>query len=165
MKKSVLVAGLLLVLIALPWFWAFQSFLSASGCLGRENGRTLRFVYVDKTHFDAYRTAVWFDDSLTVTGEDGRIVCNGKLIDFPDDKNTALVRSPGNIIFVRLDDRYFKEEPGSSEIYFMLGKVPKFKKSEKGMINLDKLKRDGIIETEWKAFLGNEQPDKTQNNR
>ena len=157
MKKGILIACIVLLLVGLPWFWAFKSCISCSGFLGTEDGYNLQFVYVDKTHFDAYRTAVWFDDSLTITGQEGRILCNGKQIDFPDDKNTALVRNPEDIIFVKLDDEYFKEETGSSEIYFILGKIPKFKNSEKGMIDLEKVKKDRVIEKERNMFIRNGQ--------
>jgi hypothetical protein len=35
----------------------------------------------------------------------------------------------------------------------VFGKIPHFKKTTKGMIDIEKVKRDGIIKAEWSAFL------------
>ena len=151
------VAILVVLLIGLPWLAAYRTYSSATGYLGREQGHKLQFVYVDKTHFDAYKTAVWFDDSLTITGEDGEIYCNKKRIRFPSGKNVAFVRSESDILFVSLDDKYFEPDAGGgAEIGYILGKVPHFKDSYKGTIDLAKAREDHVIDKELNAFLAGE---------
>ena len=156
MRKGLIGALAVFVLaIALPWLVAYWSYSSGSGYLGVERGRQLRCVYADKTHFDAYKTAVWFDESLRLVGEDGVIHCNGNRLAFPSGKNVALVRSPDDVIFVALADEYFTERKGHSEIIYVLGKVPHFKSKRRGMIDLVKIKDDRVIEKEWNTFVGN----------
>jgi len=159
MKKSVSIGAILILLFALliiglPWLAAYRSYSSASGYLGLQGGKRIQFVYVDKTHFDAYKTALWFDESLSIIGKDGEIYCNGKRIGFPEGKNLALVLSPEGIIFTKLDDEYFLEGTGESEIIYVLGKVPHFKDRDKGRINLQKAMDNQVIQKEWAAFIG-----------
>ena len=85
---------LILLLIGLPWFGAYRSFKSASGYLGSEEGRQIHFVHVDKTHFEAHKTALWLDETLSITGKDGVISCHGRPIQFPDGMNVVLVHGP-----------------------------------------------------------------------
>ncbi len=159
MKRNAMIGAttvllLALLLIGLPWLAAYRSYSSAEGYLGVEEGKQIRCVYVDKTHFEAYRTALWFNESLSVTGEDGAIYCNGKRINFPKGKNIALLRSAEDIIFVHLGDEYFEDDSGSSEVGYILGKVPHFKEKSKGMISLQEVKDGQVIREEWAAFLG-----------
>jgi hypothetical protein len=160
-QKAPVVANLLLFLAALlvgmPWFEAYRSYRSAAGYLGLESGKQIRFVYVDKTHFDVYKTALWFDESLSIVGEDGAIYCNGRLIEFPGGKNVALVRGPGDVKYVELAPEYFQAQTGSSEIGYILGRVPHFKAMNRGMIALQKVKDDHSIGQEWQAFLAKAQ--------
>jgi hypothetical protein len=157
-KRNILIyvavaAILVLLFIGLPWYYAYQGYSSVSGCLGLEKGKQIFFYYVDKTHFEAYKTALWYDDSLTISGLDGMIFCNGTRIEYPPGKNVALVRSAEDVSFVQLSDSYFQEDLGQSEVFYILGKVPHFKKKRKGMIDLQKVKDDHIIQKEWEAFL------------
>ena len=152
--QSLLFLLFLLLFIGLPWFHAYRSYASASGYLGVEEGRQIRFIYVDKTHFDAHKTALWFDESLSITAQDGVISCNGRRIDFPKGKNVVLVHGVENLTFVELGERYFREEARYSELIYILGKVPHFKEKDKGRIDLQKVKDDQVIQEEWAAFLG-----------
>ena len=156
MKRNALFIVLLLALlfIGLPWLVAYHSYAAASGYLGTEEGKQIRFVYVDKTHFEAYKTALWFDESLSITGQDGAIYCNGNQIGFPSGKNVALVNGSEDMIFVELGGKYFREDTGQSEVGYVLGKVPHFKEKAKGIIELQKVKEDQVIKEEWTTFLG-----------
>ncbi len=109
---------------------------------------------MDKTHFDAYKTVLWIDESLSVTGRNGVIYCNDTPIHFPAGKNVALVRSRGDVTFVHLGDKYFGKDTGSSEVYYILAKVPRFKENNKGMVDMQKVKKDQAIQEEWASFLG-----------
>lgn len=142
MKRNTVIAAIIMLLlvaffVGLPWYQAYRNYASASGYLGVENSKHIRFVYVDKTHFDAYKSALWFDESLSIAGQNGAIYCNSRRIEFPEGKNVALVRGPDDMIFVELGPEYFQERNGHSEIYYILGKVPHLKKENKGAINLE----------------------------
>ena len=72
MKRNALVAAcaiavLGVLLVGLPWIQAYWDYSSGSGYLWTEEGNKIQFVYVDKTHFDAYKTALWCDKSLSIT--------------------------------------------------------------------------------------------------
>ena len=158
MRRKPLIAAAVLVLLAtlvigLPWFAACTSYRSASGYLGVENDKQIQCVYVDKTHFNAYKTVLWFDNSLSIIGKDGGIYCNGRRIEFPAQKNVALLRGPDDMIFVELGPKYFQEAKGHSEVLYILGKVPHFKEKNMGMIDLQKVKEEHAMWPELDAFL------------
>jgi len=158
MRRKALIATAVVLLLAaflvgLPWFHAYHSYDSASGCFAVENNKAIHFVYVDKTHFDVYKTAFWLDDSLSILGRDGTIYCNGRPIDFPAGKNVALVRGPEEMTFIELGPKYFQADNGHSEVVYLLGKVPHFKEKSRGMIDLQKVKEDHAMREEWEAFL------------
>ena len=132
-KLTVIVLGLLSLVFAgaivLPWVQAYRSDQGCHYCYGRINGHELECVAVDGTHFDRYFCLV-FDSSAgeRVSYNHGRISLDGQQVQFPSGKNAGFLRPDGLIQFATLTERdIIPFSPGKGEIYYIFGRVPKFK--------------------------------------
>ena len=124
-----IVGVVLAAAIILPWMAAFRSDQAVSYHYGRIGGRQVQCVAVDGTHFDRYFCLV-FDSSARarVNYNHGRIVLDGRQVQFPSGHNAGFLRPDGQIRFVTVTERDIApDSSGSSEVYYIFGRIPKQK--------------------------------------
>jgi hypothetical protein len=130
-KLTFIIIGLVLAgVVVLPWLAAYRSDQAVRYSYGRIDGHQLECVAVDGTHFDRYFCLV-FDDSASqrVNCSQGQIFLDGRRVQFPAGQNVGLLRPDGQIQFVAVTERDIPpDSSGSSEIYYIFGKVPKLKR-------------------------------------
>jgi hypothetical protein len=130
-KNQFIILGLLVALAVVPpWIAAYLSDKAVRYHYGLMNGRAIECLAVDGTHFDRYFCLV-FDDSTSsrVTENNGHISMDGRPVKFPAGKNVGFLRSDGQMQFYAVAQSDIAPDSfGNSEIYYLLGRVPKFKR-------------------------------------
>ena len=127
-KPALVIVGfLLLFAVVVPWVVAYQSSCSVTHGYGRLNGRQIDCVAVDGTHFDRYLCLI-FDGSAghRVFPGERDILLDGRPVEFPYGENVGFLHSDGRIEFTAISQADIESESyrGSSEIYYLLGRLP-----------------------------------------
>jgi hypothetical protein len=139
-----LLLSLLLAAIILPWMEAYRSDKMTGFHCGEINGKSIQCFAVDGTHFDRYSCLVFSDKNKSrVTYREGRILLDGKPIDFPKGCNVGWLQANGQIEFETLtqEDIDTRTSGGNSEIYYIFGKLPKLKKWRFGLPRIELVER------------------------
>jgi hypothetical protein len=130
-KYTFIIIGLMLAAaIVLPWLAAYRSDQAVRYSYGHIDGRQVECVAVDGTHFDRYYCLV-FDNSAgaRVNYGHGRILLDSHPVQFPSGQNAGFLRPDGQIDFTAVTERDIApDSSGSSEIYYIFGRVPKLKR-------------------------------------
>src|SRR5712692_6057403 len=134
MKIRYILAPILIALLAaavvLPWIEAYRSDQMTHFLYGRVNGKQIECIAVDGTHFDRFACLVFAAENKSrVRHSKGKILLDGKAIDFPKGCNVGWLRSDNQIEFETVtQDDVTNDTSGSSEIYYIFGRLPKLKK-------------------------------------
>ena len=130
-KLPFIIIGLLIAAaVLLPWVAAYRSDQAVRYSNGRIGGRQIECVAVDGTHFDRYFCLV-FDSSASsrVSYNHGHIFLDGRRVEFPAGQNAGFLRPEGQIQFTAgAQPDISPDASGSSEVYYLLGRVPKQKR-------------------------------------
>lgn len=125
----IMIAVLFAAAVVLPWVAAYRNGREVRYSYGRIADRQMECVAVDGTHFDRYFCLI-FDDSAgpRVTSNRGHIFLDGQRLQFPTGKNAGFLQPNGRVEFLSVDQRDITpDSSGSSEVYYILGRVPKQK--------------------------------------
>jgi len=148
-KLKIIIIGLALAaVVILPWLAAYRSDRTVRYSYGRIDDRQVECVAVDGTYFDRYFCLV-FDSSAgsRVTYNHGHIFLDGRRVQFPAGQNVGLLWPDGQIQFMAVAERDIAPDSStSSEIYYILGKVPKQKRFAFGV------PRDEFIEQRFQGL-------------
>jgi hypothetical protein len=135
-KSPFIIIGVLIAAaVVLPWLAAYRGDHAERYSYGRIGGHQIECVAVDGTHFDRYFCLV-FEDSAgsRVTCNHGHIFLDGQQLQFPAGQNAGFLRPNGQVQFVTVNERDIaSDSPGISEVYYILGKVPKLKRFPVGV--------------------------------
>lgn len=129
-RISIIVGLVLAAAVILPWWAAYEGDQAMLYSYGLFGGRQFWCVAVDGTHFDRYFCLV-YDGSAgaRVSNGRGRILLDGRPIQFPSGQNAGFLRADGQIQFVTVTEKDIGPiSSGNSEIYYIFGKVPKLKR-------------------------------------
>jgi hypothetical protein len=130
-KLTLIIIGLIIAAaVGLPWVAAYRSDKVVRYSYGSIGGRQIECVAVDGTHFDRYFCLV-FDSSTgsRVSYHHGHIFLDGRRLEFPPEQNAGFLRADGQIQFaVVAPPDIASDSSGGSEIYYILGRVPKQKR-------------------------------------
>ena len=138
------IAGLMFALfilaaILVPWIEAYRSNQSMTYLYSDINGRNIDCMVVDGCFFDRYYCLL-FDESAIgqVRENNGKIVLNGKPMQFPRGTNVGFLQSDGKIQFAWLNPNDITPiHAGRSEIYYIFGKIPSLKHFPSGVPRVD----------------------------
>ena len=128
-----------LAAILVPWIEAYRSNQSMTYLYSDINGRNIDCMVVDGCFFDRYYCLL-FDESAIgqVRENNGKIVLNGKPMQFPRGTNVGFLQSDGKIQFAWLNPNDITPiHAGRSEIYYIFGKIPSFKHFPSGVPRVD----------------------------
>lgn len=125
----IIAASVLTAVIVPPWLAAYRSDQGVRYSYGRLGDHQLECVAVDGTHFDRYFSLV-FESSAgsRVNYGDGRILLDGRPIEFPSGQNAGVLRPDGQIQYMTVTEGDIaSDSSGNSAVYYIFGKVPKLK--------------------------------------
>lgn len=131
-QRTFVIAFLALFFAAIvipPWVTAYRGQHFMLYYYGLIDGREVKCIVTDGTFFDRYRCMILdssADKRIRYTPE--QFYLDDRPIQFPAGRNLCILQPDGQIQFMSIAEQDIAPDvSGSSEIYYIFGKVPKFK--------------------------------------
>lgn len=144
----IIIGAVLAAAVVFPWLAAYRSDQAIRYSYGLIGGRQLECVAVDGTHFDRYFCLVFDRSAGARVGYDyGRILLDGRPMQFPSGQNAGFLRPDGQVQFATVTERDIAHNSsGNSEIYYLFGRIPKQKHFTFGV------PRDELVEQRFQSL-------------
>jgi hypothetical protein len=131
-SKWTKVIVVVLIVVVWPFYSIMQQHSAAAGYLGKVTDRPLRYVIVDRSHWDRYRCLIYDGEySGDVHTMSDEIYVDGRAVEFPEDENLAMLAANGSLVFDTVGPDDVVGTNGYSATYWVFGRFPDFKKYPK----------------------------------
>jgi hypothetical protein len=147
--------GIVVVFFVIPGLlFTWNDVSSASGCIGNESGRTIRFQYSDQNYYDGWYSLVLYTDksSDNIRTFNRLVILPEYSVAFPPGYDVALVNVKGGVRFCNIPDVCFIKEEATAAMYFLFLRYPSYRVHDHEMrtrIDVEKLKRTAV----WKKVI------------